>query len=693
MLESVSIDKKHVGEDGFYWFIGQVVLDKAWRDDKSGKEKDADKQSRKFGYRAKVRILGKHPHLDIVKDEELPWAHFLVPPTMGTGVNYHGVSSQIQGGETVFGFFLDGLDGQQPVIFGGLYQHENITGIKDWNSVISKGTSGFSPISVDPKLTTGSSTTQLGANVRPTDDGQPFKGGGLSNQNQEVISSSGALVKTVTKHFHNLPVEVRKATLCNTPAIAMGDVTKEMQGFIGKIQGLKKVKGGFLDPVLNRLVDMNNIIDKVSDKITGGLTGVIRTTRSQLFAKIDEKLGDAIDMLKPDFLTKKIAALKQKEGLYCLMENMLSGLKNLIKGFLKGLLGKIISFPLCAAEQFLGGLFSKITNKIQKLIGGPMAALGMLGGIQMPNFSSMLGKAFGAAQSLLKLISCEPSACDPNPADWTTNSGPSLKKGLNIKRMIGITASLGKMDLSVTGVLGAALPQLGKIGETVSTVKGLAGTVTRMGNSLSDLGSSELGGCNTSSKECGPPRIEIFGGGGIGAIAKAVVSETGKVVGANMEDLGLGYDEEPYVTIIDDCDNGKGATGRAILKDGKVIKIVMDEGGGGYLGGGSEEGDAVIGAVDGADVVNTGSGYVKGDYIETSNGGRLEPEIEDGRITGVSGIVDIGLGDIPELTVITKTGFGAFIKPITIFKPVEEYSDPVVANAQILTVVDCPKGY
>ena len=38
MLESVSIDKKHVGEDGFYWFIGQVVLDKAWRDDKSGKE-------------------------------------------------------------------------------------------------------------------------------------------------------------------------------------------------------------------------------------------------------------------------------------------------------------------------------------------------------------------------------------------------------------------------------------------------------------------------------------------------------------------------------------------------------------------------------------------------------------------------------------------------------------------------------
>ena len=96
-------------------------------------------------------------------------------------------------------------------------------------------------------------------------------------------------------------------------------------------------------------------------------------------------------------------------------------------------------------------------------------------------------------------------------------------------------------------------------------------------------------------------------------------------------------------------------SGRAILKDGKVIKIVMDEGGGGYLGGGSEDGDAVIGAVDGADVVNTGSGYVKGDYIETSNGGRLEPEIEDGRITGVSGIVDIGLGDIPELTAITKT--------------------------------------
>ena len=86
----------------------------------------------------------------------------------------------------------------------------------------------------------------------------------------------------------------------------MGDVTKEMQGFISKIQGLKQIKGGFLDPVLNRIVDMNNIIEKVSEKITGGLTGVIRTTRSQLFAKIDEKLVMLLICLNQTILLRKL---------------------------------------------------------------------------------------------------------------------------------------------------------------------------------------------------------------------------------------------------------------------------------------------------------------------------------------------------------------------------------------------------
>ena len=40
-----------------------------------------------YGFRAKIRIIGKHPATNDIKDDELPWAHFLLPPTFGSGNN------------------------------------------------------------------------------------------------------------------------------------------------------------------------------------------------------------------------------------------------------------------------------------------------------------------------------------------------------------------------------------------------------------------------------------------------------------------------------------------------------------------------------------------------------------------------------------------------------------------------------
>ena len=35
--------------------------------------------------------------------------------------------------------------------------------------------------------------------------------------------------------------------------------------------------------------------------------------------------------------------------------------------------------------------------------------------------------------------------------------------------------------------------------------------------------------CDTSVKECGPPTIKIFGGGGLGAVGNPVISSTGAI--------------------------------------------------------------------------------------------------------------------------------------------------------------------
>jgi hypothetical protein len=723
MIDDRSIESKFAGRDGFHWFIGQVPIDSSWR------EFPGDKQSRKYGYRVKVRVLGKHPSTDDVKDEELPWAHILVPANQGAGVNYAGVSNFIQGGETVIGFYADGEDAQQPIILGALYQHSLIKNATKWDDVLEKGTSGFSAITVDSVLETGGSETSLGATVRPTRKAKPAPVGSIPNNDQEIDDKDGKPVQTATRHILDKPVEIRKAVKCDVPKSAMGDVAKTMQSFIEVIKGLEENKKGFVDPILNRVVNIDKIIGEASDRISGNMSNVIRQARKDLFEDIDEKVGDVLTFLSPDNLIKKLELKKQKDIAYCLMENVINGLRDMIGKFLKGMLGKIINFPLCAAEQFLGGLISKITDTIQGLLGPVLGAIGSLAGMALGNFSSIMNKATGALQAGLKLMECEGSSCDPQPFDWAANVGPDPKKVLDLKRMLDVGGLIDGIDKGVEGFLEDTFPFMAQAKEAAGTIDTLKGTLEKVGSAGKILGgvTADLaGGCNTSAFECGPPSIELFGGGGIGAVAKAVVNSVGEVVGAKMEDLGLGFDDVPFVSIVDRCNNGKGATGTAVMKDGKITNIIITNPGSGYLGGGSvtvdtltptgidsdgnviqeviqtetqrpggisESGEQVIGQVDGIQVIITGNGYEEGDTIVTENGGILTPIIENGRILGATGIVDIGLEKIPALRIKSKTGFGAYIRPVTTFTNVKKYDKPVLPSAQVITVIDCPKGY
>jgi len=738
MFDDRGIESKFIGRDGFHWFIGQVPIDDAWR------EFPGDKQSRQQGYRCKVRVLGKHPSTDDIKDEELPWAHILCPANQGVGVNYAGVSNFVQGGETVIGFYADGEDAQQPIILGALYQHSLLKDATKWDDVLAKGTSGFKPITVDPVLETGGSETSLGANVRPTRKNRPSDVGSLPDNDADIRDKNGNKQETASRYIMDKPVEVRKAVKCDVPKSAMGDVAKTMQSFIDVIKGLEETKAGYVDPILNRVVNIDNIIGQVSDRISGNMSNLIRISRSELFKEIDEGVGEVLTFLSPDNLIKKLELKKQKDIAYCLMENVINGLRDVIGGFLKGMIGKIINFPLCAAEQFLGGLISKITDSIQGALGPVLSSIGSLAGIANTNFNSIMNKATGALQAGLKLLECEGSSCDPQPFDWAANVGPDPKKVLDIKRALDVSGLLKGIDNGIEGFLEDTFPFIKDAKERATSLTGsqaqLAGVTRTIQGTLETVGSANkvvggvtaslAGGCNTSAFECGPPSIEIFGGGGIGAVAKAVVNSVGEVVGAKMDDLGLGFDDVPYVSIVDRCNNGRGATGTAVVKEGKVTNIIITNPGSGYLGGGSvtvdtltpigvdndgeviqevvqdevtrpggvsssgtADGDRVIGQVDGIQIINTGFDYEEGDTIVTSNGGVLTPIIENGRILGASGIVDIGLDKIPTLRIKSKTGYGAFIRPITTFTEIKQYEKPVLPDAQVITVIDCPKGY
>jgi len=673
MLETRHSNVEFLGKDGFHWFIAQVAPDKVWR--------DKNNQNFDNGFRAKIRILGHHPGENEdeggISDENLPWAHFLVSPQFGAGNNYTGTSFALQGGEMVIGFFLDGEEGQQPVVIGSFYANYNIEDLTSYKEALEKGTTGFKALEIDPNI-------EYGDHIQIQKQEKILQSGGVVDSNEEVLDQNKEKKKVIEEHFDNKSYHVPKPEICTDPSKKSGGISKTLQKFFDKVNELDQFSDGWIDPVLNKIVDMDELIDDASQEVSQAMSGIIRGARFKMFEEINEAVDDVVDFLTPDFLEKSIETKKKKDEIFCAIENILNGLKNVVGDFLKGLIGNILNAPLCAAEQFLSGLMSKLTMDIQNMIAPLLSGLSKFTGKAMPDFKSMMTKAMEMTAAALALFECEDQKCDADPADFLTNIGPDKKKKMDKKGLLSKFTQLSGSKLvgGISNLPGLAFPN-SVIGDTVGSFSG--------GSPLEGL----VGGCNVSSKQCGPPRIEIFGGGGFGAVADAVINETGKIIGVNMKDMGFGYTEAPYVTMIDDCNNGKGATGMACMDGDMVMNICILDPGGGYLSEGvsDSEGVDVIGEIIDVTIISTGSGYEDGDLVVSESGQALTPIIEDGRIVGVKGKIDQGLTDIPKLTVQTNTGFGAKLLPVTRFVKREEYTDPVVPEAELVTVISCPRFY
>ena len=108
MLDQSLLQSHFIGRDGFRWWIGQIPPLSCMGKQVSGGG---------WGNRFKVRILGYHPYSTAdLPDEDLPWAQCLIPTTAGSGAANVATGVQLQQGDTVLGFFLDGDNAQIPVI-------------------------------------------------------------------------------------------------------------------------------------------------------------------------------------------------------------------------------------------------------------------------------------------------------------------------------------------------------------------------------------------------------------------------------------------------------------------------------------------------------------------------------------------------------------------------------------------------
>ena len=281
MLDSALLKTNFVGRDGFVWWIGRVADSDVWRNEST--DTDAG-----WAYRCKVRIIGYHPFdPEVLPEQDLPWAHVLVDATSGAGQGCFGKSSTMVGGETVFGFFMDGEEAQQPVIFGALARNNNKSGYGPTNvDAIANVEANAFGVSSGRKIggqTTmpPSGNTEIGDSSEYTSEIDPTFGHEVRTFNQlksnadnqvgkEQQNSKGELEgggeglskeRKIDQTFSNTQTGPHKLNNgCKDDAV--GDIAHKIGSFLTTVNSLTEFAGEWIDVAENTIKDIKKLTNK-----------------------------------------------------------------------------------------------------------------------------------------------------------------------------------------------------------------------------------------------------------------------------------------------------------------------------------------------------------------------------------------------------------------------------------------------
>ena len=685
------------------WGIGMVAPRETWAENTLLKnDKDVGTSDRKgdnniYTNRVKVSVVGYH---DQIQDpNELPFASVLGNPFIasgyGSGQNLH----QLEGGESVLGLWIDGDDEQKFVITNvfmkSQYGLDIATKNLKSNSYVRPYVEG-SGVEVAQNTNVegegvGTNTSIKGktfSTLGKTTTNETFDSTGRNTIVLDSFASGSGKGQTNAHKFSDkmLDRSFDRPTCKNDGAV--GAITGALQDFSKLLISAEKYGNFYVDAATGLLINFEGEIDLLSRKIGGLMTAKVNGIRDSVFSSVEEKINSFTNKLIPEELKPQFSEGINgiMDNIYCLFGNVIGGLKNMIGNFLKELVGKFLNAPLCAAEQFLGTLLGDIMGSINGVIGPILSSLTAVLGGALGSVNSLINKALAGVGLLHKFIACNEFKC-PLPSRFDNKLGP---KQNDVDRIDKITKTMSSLS---DGLGGTNLPSVFEKPEgDPSTVAALVGE------------------CETNVLRCGPPIIEIFGGSGVDGAANAVVSEIGEIIGADIVNRGLGYQEKaPYVTFRDACGDGNSARGKAIINpdDGGIDKILIESPGYGYNNSfnrvitiyGELETDtvselantnssSVTGQIDEVVVARPGFGYNPTDTLEAGNAD-LEPVILGGRIVAVK-VNNSGNGftSIPEIEINSETGIGADLRSVLKFVPVSEVSE-ALDPTQVIEVVDC----
>ena len=384
MIDESLAKKFSIGQDGFTWWLGQVCESENWLANYPSLPLDRKKDLPGFKRRVKVSILGWHStDKNQLKNDELPWAYCLLPVTAGGGWGGLGESVNLSGGEWVFGFFLDGSDGQQPVIIGVLDKSTQEDYRDDIPEERYQPFSGYSNKRVVPLENTKTDDAVEKEAVGEADVSEGDNGVQRTKTNPkeclwiEQGNAGETYVKSNVTCEENLKAtgEMLRAdnSPCNNP-MAFADRAMKRLSTLKSL--IKKYDGIQVDLGTNKISDE---LMKVEEELCAD---AVATSQALLQTKIEAKTLEAASKTMSKVatfapLSEMVKAMdaneKASDEIIKQFNNIKSKLPSESMGFVKEMASKIISQPPCVVESYMGSLtgnsLGKIDASMNKMMG------------------------------------------------------------------------------------------------------------------------------------------------------------------------------------------------------------------------------------------------------------------------------------------------------------------------------------
>ena len=486
----------------------------------------------------------------------------------------------------------------------------------------------------------------------------------------------------------------------------MSKINTQLQKFFTVLKGIKKYADLYVNGTINKIQNLTALIRSTSQIIGAVLKILVNRLRDFLIDKIRAGIEDLIHMILPTVLKSIKNTIIQTviDNIFCAFKDVISNLANLVGDFLFEMIGKIVNVPFCAAQQFTNALVNNVAAIVDQAVGPILDQINdVLGGV-----TKIIGNVFQALDYILgfeAFLCAKPNCPEIKKFKASPWGGPSQSQ---IDDFAGFLSPPSAGDL---------------IEDATKFIDGIEIFGKPLGDSAGTI-PSDITKCDPSAYKCGPPSIEIFGGGGVGAVAEAVVDNIGRTIGVNLINGGSGYTRPPFVSFVDGCEDtftsgysvisesggtgtgtggtgtgtgtggtgtGTGGTGTGTGTGGEVIDIILTttpvapptDGRTEFdppSDTGQPSGNDFVVCLEGFRILDTGIGYTTNDnIIITPDIPGLEATVqmtEFGQIVSIQiGTNACGLPGYPDIEINSPTGEGAIIEPILSFTRVSDFDE------------------